>query len=413
MKLGLENMKNLLEILGNPQDSLRFIHIGGTNGKGSISSFFHSILSTEGYKVGLFTSPYLEEFTERIQINGKPIKKEELSTLTNRVKSGIDTLVARGFQHPTEFEIVTALGLLYFYEQKVDIVILEVGLGGRLDATNIIPKSELSIISSIGLDHTMYLGNTFEEIAREKGGIIKEGGDVILYPQSHIIVRTIGEIVKNKGGNLHLIKEGDIIIQESNIKGQSFSYYSENLPLEKVEIKLLGRHQVYNASTVIKGIEVLKNKGFKISKESILTGLKEAYWPGRFEVISNSPLIILDGAHNPQGAEAFNQAIKEYFPGKKIILFIGLLRDKDILGILKHLLPIAKEVIGLRPDNPRAIEGEDLIKEIRNIDISIRASSIISTDQVLNKIKDIKSDEIIAFTGSLYLVGEVKRKWKA
>lgn len=417
MKLGLDNMKNLLNILGNPQNKLKFIHIAGTNGKGSISAFLNSILINEGYRVGLFISPYLEEFTERIQINGEHINKEELVRLTHRVKKAIEVLLSKGYQHPTEFEIVTTIGLLYFYEQQVDLVILEVGLGGRLDATNIIPKSLVSIISSIGLDHTMYLGNSIEEVAVEKGGIIKEKGDIVLYPQRDNVFKVIEDIAQEKKANLYIVEKASVNFKEGTIEGQSFSYIGENLKLPQVEIKLLGRHQIYNGGTVLKAIEVLRKKGFRITNHSILEGFKKAQWPGRFEIISNNPIVILDGAHNPQGAKAFNKAIREYFPEKRIILFFGLLEDKDSEEILKYILPIAKEVITLTPNNPRAIEGKLLAEKIKQFnncnkncfqDIKVRSMDL---EEVFPVINQINPDEIISFTGSLYLIGEIRRMW--
>src|SRR5690554_1191385 len=311
MKLGLENMKNLLNILGDPQNHLKYIHIAGTNGKGSTSALLHSILKEQGYRVGLFISPYLEEFTERIQINGVHIKKDELADLARKVKTAIETMVSKGLQHPTEFEIVTAIGLMYFHLKKVDIVVLEVGLGGRLDSTNIIPSSEVSIITAIGKDHIKQLGNSLGKIAAEKAGIIKKNGRVVIYPQIPEAEEVIKDVALKNNAEVYFVEKERVSILESSLEGQVFSYKGEELVMPKVEIKLLGRHQIYNAATILKVIEVLNQRNFKITQRAITMGFKNTCWPGRFEIISKKPLIILDGAHNEQGAEAFYKTIKE------------------------------------------------------------------------------------------------------
>ena len=409
-KLGLKNMQNLLNSMGNPQNKLKFIHIAGTNGKGSTSMLLHNILKEQGYRVGLFISPYLEQFTERIQINGVHIKKEVLADLTQKVKNAIDQMVANGLQHPTEFEIVTAIGFLYFEVEKVDIVVLEVGLGGRLDATNIISNAELSIITAIGQDHTMQLGNTLEEIAAEKAGIIKENGRVVVYPQSDKVEEVIRQIAIKRKADLYLAKKEDINILESSLQGQVFSYKGKNLFLPRVEMKLLGRHQIYNAATTLKALEVLNKRNFTINQEAIIAGFNNTVWAGRFEIVSKEPCIILDGAHNSQGAQAFYKAMQEYFPKRKIILFLGILVDKNIDEILEFFLPIASEVITLTPNNPRAMEAEVLAEKIKVIDTNVKVQSMNTIDEAVYWAKKCKPEKMIAFTGSLYLIGDVRSK---
>lgn len=409
-KLGLENMNILLNEMGNPQENLKFIHIAGTNGKGSTSILLHNILKEQGYKVGLFTSPYIEEFTERIQINGIHIKREALAELTQKIKKTIDEMIAKGLQHPTEFEIVTALGLLYFEREKTDIVVLEVGLGGRLDATNIISNTELSIITAIGQDHTLQLGKSMTEIAREKAGIIKQNGRVVVYPQSKDIEEVIGQIAKKRKADLYFTRKKDIKSLKTSLEGQVFSYKGKNLLLPRVEMKLLGKHQILNALTILKAIEILNTRAFNIKEKAILTGFKNTVWPGRFEIISKEPYIILDGAHNSQGAQAFSETMQEYFFKKKVILFLGVLGDKNIEEMLSFFLPIASEIFTLTPSNPRAMKAEVLAEKIRKMDKKIKVQSIDSMDEAVQWTKKSKPEEIMVFIGSLYLIGDVRGK---
>lgn len=411
-RLGLDNMKILMDLLNNPQEKLKFIHIAGTNGKGSTSALIHNILKAEGYGVGLFISPYLEEFTERIQVNGEPIEKKDLASITSQVKMAIEKMISQGYEHPTEFEIVTAIGFLYFVRKDVDFVVLEVGLGGRLDATNIISTSEISIITAIGWDHMAQLGNSLVEIAGEKAGIIKKNGRVVVYPQSSDIQEEIRKKAEKKNAKVHLVKKESIKLLESSIEGQIFSYRGESLSLSRIETRLLGRHQLYNAATALKAIEVLKHKGYQISENSILHGIKNTLWPGRFEVISKNPYIILDGAHNTQGIQAFVNSIKEYFPTGKIILLLGILKDKEVHAMLEILLPIVKEVITLTPNSPRAMPAKELANVIKNISLGIEVKDIDSIEAAIAYIKQYPRNEILAFTGSLYMIGEVRRRFK-
>lgn len=412
MKLGLDNMKALMNLLDNPQEKLKFIHIAGTNGKGSTSAMISSILQMQGYQVGLFISPYLEEFTERIQINREKIDKKALARITKEVKEKVDEMVSKGYDHPTEFEVVTAIGLKYFGDKKVDLVVLEVGLGGSLDATNIISKSEVSIITSIGLDHMAQLGTSLEEIAGEKAGIIKENGKVVIYPQDKRIYKVIENKAKEKNAKVYFAEESEIIRKENSFKGQVFSYKSKNLDLSTIELSLLGKHQILNAQTILKAIEVLRKKGYGILDSSILEGFKRVTWPGRFEIIHKNPMIILDGAHNMQGARAFSQTIEEFFPKDKIILIIGILKDKEVEKILKEILPVAKEIITITPDNPRAMEGKELVRQVKKINPNIACTSLDSIEEAIKWALNKNAKETIAFTGSLYTIGEVRKKLK-
>lgn len=408
-KLGLENIKKLTELLGNPQDKYKIIHIAGTNGKGSTSNMTHDVLMANGYKVGLFISPYLEEFTERIQINKEHIDKDSLGRITALVKEKVDIMVKEGFNHPTEFEIVTAIGFKYFEEQNIDFLVLEVGLGGRFDATNAISKSLISVITSISYDHTEYLGDTLEKIAYEKAGIIKENNDVVIYPQEKNIVDVVREQAKLKNSKVHLTDKDDIHLISTDIDGQILSYSNKSVfDLENFKINLLGEHQIYNCLTVLKVLEVLKEKGYNITEESIRQGLSSCKFAGRFEIIQKNPIIILDGGHNINGVEYFSKAVKRYFPDKKIILFYGMLKDKHPEMIIDYLTDISKEIYTLTPNNPRAINAEDLAKLIKEKNSSVKVEALDSYEKILPIVKNAGKDECIACVGSLYLIGDIR-----
>lgn len=408
-KLGLDNIKKLTELLGNPQDKYKIIHIAGTNGKGSTSNMIHDVLMASNYKVGLFISPYLQEFTERIQINKEHIDKESLARITDLVKEKIDIMLKEGYNHPTEFEVVTAIGFKYFEEQNIDFLVLEVGLGGRFDATNAISKSLISVITSISYDHTEYLGDTLEKIAFEKAGIIKENSDVVVYPQEKNIVDVIAEQTKLKNSRLHLTSKDNISLISTDIDGQILSYLDKSvLNLYNFKINLLGEHQIYNCLTVLKVLDLLKQKGFNITEDSVKQGLSTCKFAGRFEIINKNPIILLDGGHNINGVEYFSKAIKKYFGDKKIILFYGMLKDKHPEMLIDYLTGISKKIYTLTPNNPRAIDSADLAKLINDKNSTVNAEALNNYEEILPIIKSIGKDEVIAFVGSLYLIGEIR-----
>ncbi len=410
-KLGLENITKLMDLLGNPQNKLKIIHIAGTNGKGSTSNMIHDVLASAGYKVGLFISPFLEEFTERIQINGNNINKENLAKTTALVKDKVNEMLDSGSNHPTEFEIVTAIGFQYFYEHNVDFVILEVGMGGRFDSTNVIEKSIVSIITSISVDHVQYLGDTVEKIAFEKAGIIKENGDVVVYPQDFRIVEVIKKQAEKKNASIYETSENDIQLLNAGLFGQDLKYLKNDVfKLPTFKLGLLGEHQIYNCVTALRALEILKNKGYNITEENIINGLCSCKFAGRFEVINQKPIIILDGGHNISGIESFTNTIKKYMSGKKIILFYGMLKDKNPSTVIDYLLSISKKIYTLTPDNPRAIDAKDMSNLINNY--TNIASPLCSVDEAINIIKKSDSDDCFAFAGSLYMLGEVRTKLK-
>lgn len=409
IRLGLDNMTKLLDLLGNPQDNLNIIHMSGTNGKGSTCSFITSILKEAGYKVGLYTSPFLETFTERIRINGENIPEEDVARIISLIKEKIEQMVKEGYSYPTEFEIVTTMAFYYYYEQNVDYVALEVGLGGRYDATNIIKSSQVSVIGSISLDHTNILGDNISKIAYEKGGIIKENGVAIVYNQSDEVKNVIKQICYDKNATYIETNFDDIDIKKSDIYSQVYDVTIFDESYENIEIKLIGEHQINNsilALTVIKYLE--GNKRLKVDDESIRKGLINTKWPGRIEKISENPLFIIDGAHNEDGALSLAKAIDKNFKYRNLTLLIGMLEDKDIDSVLDILIPKFNKVITTTPDNPRAIDSSKLKDKIlRYTDNVVDKKDI---EKALNYTLESSSDnDVIISAGSLYMIGSIRR----
>jgi len=409
-KLGLENIKYLLELMGNPQRDLKVIHIAGTNGKGSTSSFVSSILIEEGYKVGLFTSPYLEEFTERIRINGKNIPKDDLAKVTETVKSKVDIMLSQGKQHPTEFEIVTAIAMLYYKIKEVDYVVLEVGLGGRLDSTNVIEDTLVSVITPIALDHTQYLGDSLDKIAYEKAGIIKNKSFVVAHPQDKEAMEVIEKISNDMESKLFIAPVQSIKIKRYDDFGIGFDVNLQGEEFCDLDIGLLGKHQVNNATVALMTIKVLREYlNVSISESSIRNGLKKTRWPGRLEVLRRNPTLLIDGAHNIHGAKALKKSIKEIFQYDRLIAVIGVLADKDVDGILNEIVPLCDQVIITKPNNPRAISLDKLKEKIEGFNKEVSVSEDISG--AVDKALDISNkNDLVLFCGSLYMIGDVRTK---
>lgn len=406
---GLKRTFRLLELLGNPQNKIKLIHIAGTNGKGSTTAMISKILMGNGYKVGMYTSPFLEEFEERIQINRVNIPKEKLANLMDELKIAVDKVIEEGYNHPTEFEIITCLMFLYFYKENIDFGVIEVGLGGRLDSTNVITPI-ISIITSISYDHTNILGNTLTKISREKSGIIKECVPVVIFPQEEEVLKVIKSKCKELNAPLHIINE---------IDSELIEILQEEKPYQKVKIKgikdeyniklpLLGEHQILNLSLAIKAIELLeKNRKVNISKEILEKSLEDVCWNGRLEVMKKSPLVVLDGAHNIQGITTLKQNIEKYFKYKNIYLILGILADKDVEEMIKVITPMAKEVYAVTPNSIRAELAEDLKNEVLKYNENCIAFE--KYEYALNKALEIaKEDDIIVACGSLYMVGGMR-----
>lgn len=404
---GLERTERLLEILGNPHKKLNVIHIAGTNGKGSTTSMIASILIEEGFNVGMYTSPFLEEFEERIQINRQNIKKNDLANYMDYIKKAVDKVIEEGYNHPTEFEIITCLMFKYFYDKKVDYAVVEVGLGGRLDSTNVV-NPLLTVITSISLDHTNILGNTLEEIAREKGGIIKKNTPLILYPQKEEALKELQNISKEKSAKIYEVKKDDAKLleiiknddfyQKIKIKGE-FNTYNANL-------RLLGEHQILNCAVAVRAVEVLsKIQGFQI--KNIEKGIENARWIGRLEVLNKNPLVVIDGAHNIQGITTLKENVSKYFNYKNIILLIGILADKQVEDMIKVITPMSKHIIALTPHSDRAELGVKLKEEIEKFNKNVE--SFESYETAFKKALSIaREDDLILVTGSLYMIGEMR-----
>lgn len=408
MRLGLDNIKKLLELLGNPQNNLKIIHVAGTNGKGSTCSFISSILKESGYKVGLYTSPFLETFTERIRVNGENISEEEVGKIVSLIKEKIEIMVSEGYSYPTEFEIVTAMAFYYYNQEKVDFVALEVGLGGRYDATNVIDKPVVSAITSISLDHTGILGDTLAKIAFEKGGIIKENCPTIVYPQQEEASEVIKNICAEKKSKYIECDFKNIEIKSSNINSQIYNCNINGKELRDLEIKLIGDHQIKNSIVALNVIEYLNDiKITNISEENIRKGLLETKWPGRIEKISENPMFIIDGAHNEEGAKSLANSIDKYFENKNKILVIGMLEDKDIDSVLDLLIPKFNKVITTTPDNPRAIDANKLKEKIERYNIEVTCKPNIK-EAVDYALEISNKDDVIISAGSLYMIGNVR-----
>lgn len=406
-KLGLENITYLLDLMGNPHKDLKVIHVAGTNGKGSTSFFIASVLKEQGYKVGLYTSPYLEEFTERIRINGENIPKEELAEITNYVKDKISEMVSKGKNHPTEFEVVTAIGFEYFKRQNVDFLVLEVGMGGRFDATNVVKDPLVSVITPIDIDHIDYLGDTLDKIAYEKAGIIKENSYVVTHPQKKEAIRVIEDVCSNKNSKLIKAPIDSVKVIKKDDQGQIFHVNYGNEKLEDVHIAMLGEHQIQNATVGLTALYVLeKEHNIKISKESLYEGLKKSIWPGRLEIMKRDPIVLIDGAHNPQGMKALSKVLKELFDDKNIILGLGILGDKDA-SMIDEIVPLAQKLVLTMPDNPRAMSVEKLSQKVAKFEKpTIKKEKIADAVEVALSLA--RAEDVVVFAGSLYMIGQVR-----
>ena len=402
MRLGLDNMKRLLELLGNPQEKLNIIHVAGTNGKGSTCSFISTILVECGYKVGLYTSPYLETFTERIRINNENIPEEKVANIISLIKEKIDIMIKEGYEYPTEFEIVTAMAFYYYFIENTDYVVLEVGLGGRYDATNVIDKSLVSVITSISLDHTGILGDTLEKIAYEKAGIIKENGTVFVYNQTDIVKNVIKEVCNKKNAKYIEVDFDDVIIKKSDINYQSFDYKK----YKDIKINLIGEHQIKNSILALNVVEFISDN---VNLDIIKKGIDKTKWAGRIEKLSKSPLFIIDGAHNEDGAKSLQKVLDKNLKDKNMTLIIGMLEDKDIDTVLEILIPYFNKVITTTPNNTRAISCDKLKDRVYKYNKNVTSMQQIEK-AVEYVLENSKKDDVIICAGSLYMIGEVRKE---
>lgn len=410
IRLGLERMEILLTKLGNPQEQLKFIHVAGTNGKGSVCAMTARILQCAGYQTGLFTSPVISDYREQFQVNGEMISEADFSRLAEEVSQACGQMD----DPPSEFEKSVALAFLYFKEQQCDLVVLEVGLGGSEDATNVIRTPEVAAIVNIDFDHMGFLGNTLVEIAQKKAGIIKEHATVVTTDQKPEVLAVLQERCAAMHAALIRTSATDIRIREKSLGGQRFDYESMcekgSIRLKDITLSLLGDHQRENAAVVLEIIKCLVTKGYRISEAAIYEGMKSVCWPGRFEVVSKAPLVIVDGAHNPDGIHALCQNLREYCPNENFIFITGILKDKDYNEMLSQMLPFADSFVTIAPDNPRAMSAEECAEAIRVC--GFEGEVLVSTDtaQAVSEALRLAAKKhigICAF-GSLYSVGKIR-----
>lgn len=386
--LGNANLSKLLAYFDNPQKQLSFIHIAGTNGKGSTAAMTAEILKRAGFKTGLFTSPFIETFNERIRIDGELISDSELALYTGRVKTAME----KNNAPVSEFAFVTAMALLYFYDKQCDFVVLEVGMGGALDATNIIDTSLVSVICKIGLDHTQYLGNTIEEIAREKCGIIKEGGAVVSYPNGRTDKIT-ASYAAEKGASL-------TVAETPEITKNGFIYKGEEYPLS-----LKGSYQPQNAAVVIEVIEALRSKGIKIPPSTVRKGLANTHWAARFEYIGDR--LIIDGGHNLDGIRALKRSLLDL--KRDIVLVIAMMEDKDYNNCIREIAPIAKAVFATELDMPRCLSADKIADIARGMNIPVYVNN--NPEDAVKEALTFGESCAVCVCGSLFLAGEVRKKF--
>lgn len=426
-RLGLERIRELLERLGRPQDRLKFVHVAGTNGKGSICAYLASILNAAGHRTGMFTSPYIERFEERIRVNSAMISPDELRDVTLAVREHAEAMAEETGGHPTEFELMTAVALEHFARCGCDIVVLEVGLGGRLDSTNVIDAPEACVIARIGLDHTALLGNTLAAIAGEKAGIIKEGSAVVSWPQESEAMAVIEHAAAEHGCELRVpdfaqLEEGAIRWEDGASPFRSFSYREWT----DLRTGILGSYQPQNATVALEVVSVLRGRGWHIPDEAVRAGVARTRWPGRFEIVEggSSPdgfAIVVDGGHNPQGARALADSLAEVFPGRKPVFVIGVLEDKDYPRMLEDVLPLGSAFVCVTPDNPRALPAHKLARAIRwtgqdLLGCSACVNPVVARDfeDAIRRARELADpDGLICAFGSLYSVAALKEAVRA
>ena len=397
--LGLEEISKVLDRLGNPEKQLKFVHVAGTNGKGSTATLLENCLRKAGYKVGLYTSPHLVRYNERFKVNGEEISDELLASGTERVKAVVDTLE----KAPTQFELMTCIGFCCFLEAGCDIVVLEVGLGGRADTTNVIPVPEAAVITRIGLEHTEILGDTLEKITAEKAGIVKSGGTVILGDPTPEVFGVTEEICRQCGAELILSDPAEAKPLSRSVQGQKFSW--KQYP--EISLSLLGKHQLQNGCTVLATIEALRGKGWNIPDEAVLEGFRTAVWPGRFECVSTQPTVIIDGGHNPQCIEALVKNIQDYLRDKNVIALTGVLADKDYGEMYRPVMPLIDQFVCVTPPNPRKLEATELAEHLRNAGAKATACESI-LDGVKTAIELSGKNGVVLCFGSLYSIGTIR-----
>lgn len=406
-KLDLSRITEILTRLGNPQEKYKIIHVAGTNGKGSACSMLSQILISAGYKTAEYTSPHLERYNERFVINNKEITNDDYAKYMGIIKKNADEMEEEGFGRPTVFEHITALGFLYFADNHVDFAVIEVGLGGRFDATNVVKAPILSVIASISFDHTEYLGNTLESIAFEKGGIIKQGCPVVLYNQSECVYNVIKKLSDERNSKLYYAFDENIDVIRQDIDETILSVKNEYFEYNDVLLPLIGEYQIKNCALVLLAAHALKQSGIPITDKNIRDGILKAKWNGRMEVCQKNPLIVLDGAHNPDGILMLAKSAEKYFAGKKLVLLMGVLSDKEYGKMAEEIIPLADAVVITRPDSERALSADGLKKvALKYCD---KVYSLENIDEAYKFAIDlVDKEDVLLCAGSLYLVGRLR-----
>ena len=399
-RYGLERLKQALELLGNPQHKVRFVHVAGTNGKGSCAAMLASVLKEAGYRTGLYISPHLRRYNERMQVDGVDISDDDLIRAAQRVKEVCEQLGGT----PIVFEVLTLMALWYFAERRCDFVVLEVGIGGKLDATNCIPAPAAALIAQLGFDHTETLGSTIEEIAAQKGGIAKPGSQLVMAEQEPAALRVVEQLCREQGCGFTVADPERLQVLSTSPEGQRLRdrTYGELL------LPLAGFHQVKNAANVLTVVEVLKGEGFAIPDRAVRQGIERTVWPARFERLSRSPDFILDGGHNPQCVQAAVQALQDYYPGKKVVFLTGMMKDKDSAAMLAKMAEVAKAFVCLHADSERAFGAQELAREIEDT-LGLAAYPAASAQEGCALAQRLAGEQgVVCALGSLYLAGEIR-----
>ena len=402
-KPGLTRTRTLLAALGDPHKQLKFVHIAGTNGKGSTAAMVASCLQAAGYRVGLYTSPFINRFNERIQVNGEQISDDALVRLVEQVQPAADAMQ----DVPTEFEIITALGMLYFAQQKCDIVVLEVGLGGTLDSTNVIDPPACAVITALGMDHVKELGPTIADIAAAKAGIIKEGCPVVSYggvPEADAVIR---RVCAEKHAALTEVDFNKLQYDGGNLDAVEFDFDG----LNGVRLPLIGSYQPRNAALAITALRVMRAHGWNIPESAIRTGLETVSWPGRFELLRHAPAFLLDGSHNAHGMRATVQSLKDRFPGEKFVFLVSIMADKDVDEMLQLLAPLAKQFVTVAAHTPRAMPAETLAEHIRAYGCPAEAAGSIEAG--VARAMELGGTGPVCALGTLYFSGDVRQAFAA
>ena len=398
-KPGLSRTRTLLAALGDPQRQLRFVHIAGTNGKGSTAAMMASCLHKAGCRVGLYTSPFINRFNERIQVDGQQIGDQELVELVEKVRPAAEAMT----DVPTEFEIITALGMLYFAQKQCDVVVLEVGLGGTLDSTNVIEHPECAVITALGMDHVKELGPTLADIAAAKAGIIKEGCSVVSYggvPEADAVIR---RVAAEKHAQLTEVDFGSLQVDGGDLDQVTFDFDG----LDRVRLPLIGSYQPRNAALAITALRVMREKGWNIPESAIRAGLETVQWAGRFELLRHQPVFVLDGSHNSHGMTATVQSLRDRFPGQKFVFLVSIMADKDVDKMLELLAPLAVRFVTVAAHTPRAMPAQTLAEHIRRYGCTAEAAPTIEAG--VKRAVELGGEGPVCALGTLYFSGDVRR----